>query len=122
MLSNSEQGLLRKLANHALIDTCDIYRKVRTSDGAGGNTFTETLALSGVSCRITSVRNDFEQEMIVAGRVGAEVSWILSLPYGTDVRLTDIIRKGSSRFEVMAVLGPPRSISTVVRVVIGEVK
>lgn len=122
MLTESELGFLRTLANHALIDTCDIYRVVSTSDGAGGTIETEQLAASGVKCRISPVRNDFEQEMAIAGRIGAEISWILSVPYGTDIRLTDRVKKQSYELEVMAVLGQPRSLSTVIRVIVSEIK
>jgi hypothetical protein len=114
--------LLQQHANHALVDTCNIIRRTRVDDDAGGHTTIETQVGTNVICRITPVRNDFEQERVIAAGIAADISWILSLPVGTDIRLTDVVEKDGRRLEVNAVLAEPRSILTVIRCVVSEVR
>jgi hypothetical protein len=122
LLSNNEMLLLQQHANHALIDTCNIIRRTRVDDDAGGYTTIETVIGTNIICRITPVRNDFEQERVIVAGIGADISWILSLPVGTDIALTDVVEKDGRRLEVNAILAEPRSILTVIRVVISEVR
>lgn len=123
MLSASEQVVLRRYAEHALIGRCDIQRRTRTTDGAGGFTASYATVYSNVKCRISPVRNDFQQERVIAERLGASTSWILSLPVGTDIKLNDrVIIASSNPLEVQAIMDVPRSIETVIRTVVLEVK
>lgn len=122
MLSSSELSMLQRHAEHALIDTCDIYRRVRVDDGAGGYTYTDSVVGDNVICRLTPVRNDFEQERLIAATLGSDISWILSLPVGTNITLNDYVVMDGHRLEVNAIMAEPRSILTVMRVVVSEAK
>lgn len=121
-----EMTLLRRHADHMLISRCSISRPTFTSDGAGGRTKSLSVVQANVKCRLSPVRNDFEQERIIAERLGASIAWILSVTHGTDIRLNDLITMSDPLYgnpmEVQAVLTDPRSISTVIRVVVLETK
>jgi len=124
MFNAGEMAVLRKRANQVLISTCDIQRRMQTSDNAGGSTLSFVTVYTDVKARLSPVRNDFEQERIIAERFGANVTWILSLPIGTDVRLLDRVTMTGygNPMEVQAVLTEPRSIATVIRTVVIETK
>lgn len=124
MLSAGEQEALRGFAEHALMSLCSIKRLTKTSDNAGGHTSVYNTVYTNVKCRLSPVRNDFEQERLIAERLGAQTTWILSVPVNTDIRLNDKIRINGddADMDVRAVMTDPRSIVTVTRVVVAETK
>lgn len=124
MLDSYEQIVLRRWALNALIATCIIKRPSRTSDSGGGGTITYATVVSNVPARLSPVRNDFEQERVIAEALGATISWILSIPVGTDIQLMDRVYMDNYVYpmEVRAVLTTPRSIATVMRIVVLETR
>lgn len=90
-----------------LFDTCTIRRGTKGQD-AYGETSTEGDVQSGIPCGLTtSILPGVQQ--IIAERQSKVADSTISFPYGTDVRVADIIvltSQSNRRFEVLYVPAP----------------
>lgn len=100
-------------------DSVQVLRKAAVSDDAGGaNDGTYVVVETTIGRRQAANRE--AHEALYAERLGAEVAYIASLPYGTDVHLADRLEFNSAQtLEVASILSG--SWSTVTRVLCTEV-
>jgi hypothetical protein len=89
----------------ALDDTLSVERLTRTPDSSGGSTesYQAVTGLDAVPCRI--VPQSVSQaigEQIVADRLGLVDPYVISVPYGTDIRVPDELVAHGQRFHVQA--------------------
>ncbi|HPV11713.1 MAG TPA: head-tail adaptor protein [Verrucomicrobiota bacterium] len=117
LLPSDELAALRATQEAALPDTAAIRRITRTSDGAGGHTESEATVTT-VACRMAQIGNGSER--LIAERLSLAESVVVTMPYGTDVRLTDRLLISGVTWEVVAIL--ERSWSTALRVIAARVQ
>ena len=117
MLPNDELCGAAATQEAALPDTAAIRRITRTSDGAGGHTESEATVTT-VACRMAQIGNGSER--LIAERLSLAESVVVTMPYGTDVRLTDRLLISGVTWEVVAIL--ERSWSTALRVIAARVQ
>lgn len=103
MVTAGELAAMQAVQQATLVESCAIVRRALASDGAGGQTVTETE--TATLCRLAASTN-MPADRLVAGSVQEEVLWRITLPAGADVRKADAIRIGSRTFEVMGLYGP----------------
>jgi head-tail adaptor len=103
MVTAGELVAMQAVQQATLIESCTIVRHTMASDGAGGQTVSESTTSS--ICRLAA-SNSVPADRLVAGGVQEQVLWRITLPTGTDVRRQDAIRIGSRTFEVMGIYGP----------------
>lgn len=78
--------------------TAVIRRPTNTPDSTGS--FTETLAAIGtVTCDVWAVSQTLN-EAIGGAQILSRGEWYITVPYGTDVKATDVINVGSKSYEV----------------------
>lgn len=103
MLTASELASMRTTQQQTLVEACTIVRRTLVSDGAGGQTSTETSVSS--LCRVAP-SNNMPADRMLAGAQQDQVLWRITLPAGVDVRSADRIDVGARSFEVKGVYGP----------------
>lgn len=103
MVTAGELAAMQAVQRTTLAEACVVVRRALASDGAGGQTVTETE--TSTICRLISSTNT-PADRQVAGSVQEQVLWRITLPAGTDVRKDDAIRIGSRTFEVRGIYGP----------------
>ena len=103
MVTAGELAAMQAVQQATLAESCAIVRRTLASDGAGGQTVSETQ--TAAACRLVASTN-LPADRLVAGSVVEQVLWRITLPAGTDVRKQDAIRIGSRTFEVMGLYGP----------------
>lgn len=92
-------------AAEALFDkTATRYRKVLTSNGAGGFTESETSTTYACNIAPTALWN-MPMEINVAGRLANTSSWVIRMPHDADVLKDDRIVVDGEKYEVMNVHG-----------------
>jgi hypothetical protein len=98
---------LRTRAEAALTDTCTVQRLGAHSLGpAGAEAATYGDVLTGVPCMLRPAGVQAE-ERALAGAVAAVATWIVRLPYGTDVRASDrIVTTVAGETKTLEVLPP----------------
>lgn len=100
MLTPRELEEMRTVQAGALPDTCALYRKSRSVDAAGGITETRTK-VADFACRVARARpreiQQGEKPVILA-------DWVVTLPFGTDVRADDEIETGGRVLRVVGLL------------------
>jgi SPP1 family predicted phage head-tail adaptor len=111
MLTAGELAAMRTTQQQTLVEACTIVRRTLVSDGAGGQTSTETSVSS--LCRLAPSNNQ-PQDRMVAGAQQDQVLWRITLPDGTDVRAADRIDVGARSFEVKGVYGPHTAVTALV--------
>jgi head-tail adaptor len=100
VLTSDELADMRTAQDAALPDTCAIYRKSRSVDEAGG--IVETRAkVADAACRVTRQR---PRELQQGGKDVILADWVVTLPYGTDVRSDDEIETGGRVLRVVGLL------------------
>ena len=106
MVTSGELAAMQATQALTLVESCAIVRRTLASDGAGGQTVTETE--TATLCRLASSMNSsgMPVDRLVAGSVTEQIPWRITLPAGTDVRKDDAIRIGSRTFEVRGLYGP----------------
>lgn len=116
MISAGELALLRSEAGKSLVDTCVIRRATFTKDAAAGDV--ETWAdLATVACRVAP--SSYQQaEREVGGQTAQAVTYVVTLPAGTDVTARDRIAWLGRLFGVVSVV--PRTDEITRRVFCGE--
>ena len=95
---------LRLREASTMVDTADIISFTRTSDNAGGSTYTESVQ-SDVPCR-REPNLAGNTETPFGGQLQSGLQWRFSFPHGTTIGTDDEIVYGTERFAVMGVLGP----------------
>ena len=103
MVTSGELAAMQAVQQATLIEACAIVRRTLASDGAGGQTVTETA--TATICRLAASTN-MPADRLVAGSVTEQTLWRITLPAGTDVRKADAITIGSRTFEVAGIYGP----------------
>lgn len=103
MVTAGELAAMQAVQQATLVEACAIVRRTLASDGAGGQTVTETA--TATICRLAASTNT-PSDRLVAGGVTEQTLWRITLPAGADVRTTDAITIGSRTFEVMGLYGP----------------
>ena len=97
MLTAAELAVMRTVEQSAMSSTAVIKRVTNTPDGTGS--FTESFAAIGtVVCDVWAVSQ--RVEVIGGAQILSRGDWYITVPYGTDVKATDIIDVGSKSFEV----------------------
>ena len=97
MLTVAELAAMRTVEQSAMSGTAVIKRATNTPDGTGS--FTESFAAIGtVVCDVWAVSQ--RVEVIGGAQILSRGDWYITVPYGTDVKATDIIDVGSKSFEV----------------------
>lgn len=95
----------RRDIGRALTETCTLKRPAATLTDDGYPSDSETTVAEDVPCRLSGTgMNPWEQQ--IGGQVQAVGTYTLMLPYGTDIRGTDIVELGSRRFEVLGRTAP----------------
>ena len=103
MVTAGELAAMQATQALTLVESCAIVRRTLASDGAGGQTVSETT--TATICRLAASTNT-PSDRLVAGGVTEQTLWRITLPAGTDVRTADAITIGSRAFEVMGLYGP----------------
>lgn len=89
---------MRLVEQSAMSGTAVIRRPTNTPDGTGS--FIESLmAIGTVPCDVWAVSQRLS-EAVGGGQVLSRGDWYITVPFGTDVKATDIIDVGSKSFEV----------------------
>jgi head-tail adaptor len=128
MLTSVEMSEIRADQELLMPDSGQISRRTLTSDGMGGQT--ESWAAQGTAkaCRIGTGGRSAEERRI-AERVGAVMSYVVTLPAGTDITEADRIVvtpsalsavSGTRTLEVVGIVRD--SVGTCVRAVCVEVR
>lgn len=116
ILSDAAMAPIKRALEIALPDRCTIKRVTSADNGHGGWTESETDFVIDLPCRVDKDQR-VERELIVAGRPGAESSFVISLsmvatrwPGGTvDVQATDkltVTGEGAGTYEPIGDGGP----------------
>jgi len=101
MLSSEELAAMRQTQNSALPDVADILRPAVAVDAVGEPVETLTTVATGVACRISPNRQG--KQAIVGERIVDVAPYVVTFPYGTDVRAGDRIVSGGATYEVLGV-------------------
>lgn len=117
-LGTQEWADIRSTAQAALTDSCQIQRAVKTSDGAGSESLSWSTVAT-VAAKISTPTGGYIGEM--ASRLSEQASFQVSLPNGTDVRVTDRLVIDSQTLTVQAVYDP-QTYSSLVRVLASELR
>lgn len=90
-------------AAEALFDkTATRYRKVLTSNGAGG--FTESESTVTYACNVaTTALWNMPLETNNAGQIINTSSWVIRLPYDADIEKDDRLTVDGEEYQVMAI-------------------
>lgn len=100
MLSEAELADIRAAQAAGLPDMATLYRTARTVDATGG--ISGTRAQMGTErCRVSRAN---PREVQQGGKTVALADWIVTLPYGTDVRTDDEIETGGRTLRVVGLL------------------
>jgi len=119
---------MRTDANRLLPDNATIYRRAMTEDDSGGEVADWSTKVGKVKCRLsaTSVRGR-ARDIVRGGKIEAAEPWIVSLPVGTDLEVTDrleIVCESrpdlTSTYEVVSSVDP-RSFEVNLRVIVKKV-
>jgi len=98
VLSSAELAAMRLVEQAAMSGTAVIRRPTNTPDGTGS--YIESLAAIGtVPCDVWAVSQRLS-EGVGGGQILSRGDWYITVPYGTDVKATDVIDVGNKSFEV----------------------
>ena len=100
-LSDVEVARLRAAHTATLTATCAIWRKVKSTNDAGGpdDTWAEHIAI--VACRVMPSQLQRVLET-VAGRETMSAYYWLTVPYDTDIQAEDRVIFGGEAYQVVA--------------------
>lgn len=104
-LTQDELEAMREHAEITMPDSAVIERPSWVSDGGGGGT-ASFLAVGTVPCRINPMVPPENAEVVAGNRLESNVRHVVSLPAGTEVRLTDRLSIGNVKYSVSAIRGP----------------
>lgn len=89
IFTEEEMAGLRSEAQKWFTDTCDIQRKTRVPDAIGGEDETEAITASNVGCDIIPAAQTLRAAEVIGERLEVRETYTVSLPPGTDVRVSD---------------------------------
>ncbi len=101
MLTPIEIEELRAQQAAALPDLCTITRPTRVFDDTGGYTDSLATVASDVPCRVSREK---PREVQQGDKTVILADWIVTLPYGTDVKSGDTIQVGAQTLHVVGSL------------------
>lgn len=106
MLTTSELLAMQNESARFMPDIASISRPTAVSDGMGGETRTFTSgSLSGsAACRVDQVSGYHAVVRLLGDRISGRELYVISFPYGTDVRIDDHIIVGGQTYQVMATI------------------
>jgi hypothetical protein len=113
-----ELARMRATAQSSMFDSCAVTRLTQASDGAGGQT--ETWAtVATVACRVTPqvIRG---RDLDIAERIAMSQQFIITVPAGTNVLVSDRIVSGGVTYEVVSA-GAPHTLETGRQVTVNKV-
>lgn len=84
----------------ALPDTCDIERETETRDSRGNIVRTWGAHLENIRCAL-DVAGQMGREYVVGSVESTEATYIITVPYDTDVTDNDRVVIGDRRFNVI---------------------
>lgn len=98
MLTAAELAAMRTVEQSAMSGTAVIKRVTNTPDGTGS--FTEAFAAVGtVVCDVWPADRSMG-EPVSGGQIVSRGEWYITIPFGTDVKASDIINVGAKSYEV----------------------
>jgi hypothetical protein len=121
MLTATELESMRTAAVDLMPDRADVRRLTSVPDGRGGRTQTYVTAHSQLAARLAPGSSRADAETIIDGRPMVQGAWMVTLPYGSTVQMTDRIIINGLTLEVTST-DYYRSELTCVRVVCKEVQ
>lgn len=99
-LTPDELASMQSDAQLFLPDTGIIMRPTAgTADGMGGRTGGTVSAAGTVACRIRPISPPIEVDS--ANNLRSVASWVITIPNGTDIRLTDQFTSGGVTYEIV---------------------
>lgn len=108
---------MQATATAALPDLGTVARGTIARDGYGHGSATWT-ALGTVACRVAPLAaSGIERE--IAGRLGTDASWVITLPASTTINHRDQVWSGGRVFEVQSIVNRSEEITQ--RVIAAEV-
>jgi hypothetical protein len=128
MLTTAQLNQMRTDANRLLPDDATIYRRTMTEDSTGSETPDWSTKIGEVKCRLSaqSVKSR-ARDIVRGGKIEAAEPWMVSLPIGTDLEVTDrleIVCQSrpdlTSTYEVVS-SAEPRSYDVNLRVIVKKV-
>jgi hypothetical protein len=72
-------------------DLCTVHRPVKTKMPTGGTADTDSTPYVGISCEAVPHDQRSVDEQVRGGAIRSAVRWQVTLPYGTDIRLDDVL-------------------------------
>lgn len=99
LLTSSEMGALRQVAEQGMADSVDVYRQTVTAGSYGDDVsqFTYLLTTKGWVYSVTTPNTPIQDE---SGRQVTVMSFWLRVPVGTDLELGDRVVIDGRRFTV----------------------
>lgn len=128
MLTAGQLAKMRRDANQLLPDDATIYRRAMTADSSGSETPDWSTKVGEVKCRLsaTSVKSRV-RDIVRGGQIEAAEPWVVSLPIGTDLEVTDRLEivcesrpDVTTTYEVVSSVDP-RSFDVNLRVIVKRV-
>lgn len=91
MLTQADLDGMRTDFDESLPDEATIFHQPMESDGQGGMVPVGDPTQTTVAARLSPLRNPYA-ESVFADRLGGQIGWMLTLPWGTAIDLADTIR------------------------------
>jgi hypothetical protein len=112
-LSNEEMGFYRSFHKDYFDKTARLKTISNVLDGAGGYTTTNAISSIEYSCLVRLSSGD---EIEQVSKITDKLSYTITLPYGTPLKIKDILSIDNEDFEIVGVLDLPDSYSVEVSV------
>lgn len=113
MIGDADLSAMRMVQEGTFDLTATNMRKTLVPDGAGGQIETP-VAVATVACRV-AVNATLSGELVVGGKLTSDQTFLVTEPYGTDVRETDWIEVSDGQvYDVLAVRAPHSRATAVV--------
>ncbi len=101
MLTEADLSIMRAAQERAMPDTCTVQRVTLTDDGYGSHT-EKWDDVASYRCRLSPVASP--KELLLAGQTAQVADWMVTLPHGVDVKVSDRIIIGTRVLEVTGVV------------------
>lgn len=111
MLTAADLAAMQAIQEEAMPTSCTVTSPGTATDGPGGRSYTSPTTAT-TTCRTTPSSG---KELEIAGRLTEQISYTITLPYGTAIENEHTITAAGETYEVIAVLDEG-SYATAVRV------
>lgn len=101
MLTADQLASMKVTQGAALNTTCTIKQRTFSADTVGGRTESEANRATNVACRLGPYRAPTEG--VVAEQLAGHEAFVLTLPAGQAIEVTDRVVIGSDSYEVVGV-------------------